>query len=183
VPAAVRSLADELVPLLYAELKRVARRERARVGAGMTMQTTTLVNEAYLKLRAAKGWNDDAHFLRAAALAMRHVLVNHAEARAGPIRLTSLGTERELILIPSGTSGRRIDAPSPTMRKSQDAASAQPQPMQYPSTATIVTGSISSQALHISGPRSTASRNSSKDGGIAASASLADRAHKPCLRT
>jgi RNA polymerase sigma factor (TIGR02999 family) len=86
VPAAVRALADELVPLFHAELKRVARRERARVGAGVTMQTTALVNEAYLKLRAAKGWNDDAHFLRAAALAMRHVLVNHAEARVAAKR-------------------------------------------------------------------------------------------------
>jgi RNA polymerase sigma factor (TIGR02999 family) len=81
VPAAVQVLADELVPLFYDELKRLARRERGKVRAGATMQTTVLVNEAYLKLRAAKGWNDDAHFLRAAALAMRHVLVNHAEAR------------------------------------------------------------------------------------------------------
>jgi RNA polymerase sigma factor (TIGR02999 family) len=86
VPPAVRALADELVPLFYGELKRVARRERARAGAGVTMQTTALVNEAYLKLRGAKGWNDDAHFLRAAALAMRHVLVNHAEARVAAKR-------------------------------------------------------------------------------------------------
>jgi RNA polymerase sigma factor (TIGR02999 family) len=77
----VQKLADELVPLFYGELKRLARRERRRVGAGATLQTTVLVNEAYLKLRSAKGWNDDTHFLRAAALAMRHVLVNHAEAR------------------------------------------------------------------------------------------------------
>jgi RNA polymerase sigma factor (TIGR02999 family) len=77
----LRCLADELVPLFYADLKRLARRERARVRAGATMQTTVLVNETYMKLRSAKGWNDDAHFLRAAALAMRHVLVSHAEAR------------------------------------------------------------------------------------------------------
>jgi len=81
VPPAVRALADELVPMFYDELKSVARRERARVNAGATMQTTALVNEAYVKLRGAKGWNDDTHFLRAAALAMRHVLVNHATAR------------------------------------------------------------------------------------------------------
>ncbi len=80
VPPAVGALVDELVPVFYEELKRVARHERHRVGAGVTMQTTALVNEAYLKLRSAKGWNDDAHFLRAAALAMRHALVNHAEA-------------------------------------------------------------------------------------------------------
>jgi RNA polymerase sigma factor (TIGR02999 family) len=77
----VRSLADELLPIFYADLKRLAHRERARVGAGGTLRTTALVHEAYLKLRATRSWNDEAHFLRAAALAMRHALVNHAEAR------------------------------------------------------------------------------------------------------
>ncbi len=77
----IRSLADELLPTFYADLKRLARRERSRVGAGLTLQTTALVHEAYLKLRGSDGWNNDTHFLRAAALAMRHALVNHAEAR------------------------------------------------------------------------------------------------------
>lgn len=74
----VRSLADRLLPIFYADLKRVAHRERARVGGGMTLQTTALVHEAYLKLRGTAGWNDDAHFVRAAAIAMRHALVDHA---------------------------------------------------------------------------------------------------------
>lgn len=77
----VRALADQLLPLFYDDLKRLAHRERSRVGAGATMQTTALVNEAYLKLRGTEGWNSDEHFLRAAALAMRHALVNHAIAR------------------------------------------------------------------------------------------------------
>jgi RNA polymerase sigma factor (TIGR02999 family) len=77
---AVRALADELLPLFYEDLRRIGRRERRRVGAGTTMQTTALVNEAYLKLRKMKGWTDDRHFLCAAALAMRHALVNHAKA-------------------------------------------------------------------------------------------------------
>lgn len=81
LPPAVRSLADELLPIFYADLKRLARRERTRVGAGGTLHTTALVHEAYLKLRGTRSWNDEAHFLRAAALAMRHALVNHAEAR------------------------------------------------------------------------------------------------------
>jgi RNA polymerase sigma factor (TIGR02999 family) len=76
----VRALADELLPLFYDELRSIGRRERRRVGAGSTMQTTALVNEAYLKLRKMKGWTDDRHFLCAAALAMRHALVNHAKA-------------------------------------------------------------------------------------------------------
>lgn len=75
------ALADELLPLFYEELRRIGRRERRRIGAGETMQTTALVNEAYLKLRRMKGWQDDRHFLCAAALAMRHALVNHAKAQ------------------------------------------------------------------------------------------------------
>ena len=78
--SAVRTLADELLPLFYEDLRRIGRRERRRVGAGVTMKTTALVNEAYLKLRNMKGWTDDRHFLCAAALAMRHALVNHAKA-------------------------------------------------------------------------------------------------------
>lgn len=78
---AARALADRLMPIFYDDLKRLAHRERGRAGAGATLQTTALVNEAYLKLRGAGGWNDDTHFLRAAALAMRHALVNHATAR------------------------------------------------------------------------------------------------------
>jgi RNA polymerase sigma factor (TIGR02999 family) len=74
----VTALADQLLPIFYADLKRVAHRERARVGAGMTLQTTALVHEAYFKLRGSAGWNDDAHFVRAAALAMRHALIDHA---------------------------------------------------------------------------------------------------------
>lgn len=81
LPAAISVLADQLLPLFYDDLKRMAHRERSRVGAGATLQTTALVNEAYLKLRGTQGWNTDAHFLRAAALAMRHALVNHALAR------------------------------------------------------------------------------------------------------
>ena len=72
LPPEVRTLADHLTPLFYDDLKRLAHRERHRVGAGTTLQTTALVNEAYLKLRGTQGWNTDEHFLRAAALAMRH---------------------------------------------------------------------------------------------------------------
>jgi RNA polymerase sigma factor (TIGR02999 family) len=82
LPDEVSALADQLMPLFYADLKRLAHRERSRVSAGATLQTTALVNEAYLKLRGTRAWSDDAHFLRAAALAMRHALVNHALARS-----------------------------------------------------------------------------------------------------
>src|SRR5580765_5046231 len=81
LPADARALADQLFPLFHDDLRRRARRERDRVRAGATLQTTALVNEAYLKLRRGQGWSTDVHFLRAAALAMRHALINHAEAR------------------------------------------------------------------------------------------------------
>jgi RNA polymerase sigma factor (TIGR02999 family) len=77
----VRRIAAELLPAFYDQLKRIAQRARARVSAGHTLQTTALVHEAYLRLRDTRGFADETHFLRAAALAMRHALLNHAQAR------------------------------------------------------------------------------------------------------
>lgn len=77
----IRALADELVPLFYDELRAIARRVRGAPSAGATLQTTALVNETYLKLRTTKGWDDESHFLNAAALAMRQVLVDSARER------------------------------------------------------------------------------------------------------
>jgi len=78
IPDDIRRLAQELMPMFYADVKRIARSERRRLRAGDTLQTTALINEAYLKLLRLPEFNDRAHFLRAAALAMRHVLINHA---------------------------------------------------------------------------------------------------------
>lgn len=72
---------ERLAPALWGELRKIARRERFRVNAGETLRTTALISEAWLRLRRAGGWMDDDHFLRSAALAMRHVLVDHARAR------------------------------------------------------------------------------------------------------
>lgn len=77
----VERLAAALLPDFYAEVKRAARRERWRVGAGATLQTTALAHEAWLRLRDARGYADEQHLLRAAALAMRHALINHAVAQ------------------------------------------------------------------------------------------------------
>lgn len=76
-----RCLAQQLVPILYEDTLRIARRERRRVGAGSTLQTTALTHEAYLKLLHVANFNDRQHFLRAAAIAMRHILINHARDR------------------------------------------------------------------------------------------------------
>ncbi|MBX3691558.1 MAG: sigma-70 family RNA polymerase sigma factor [Dokdonella sp.] len=70
-----------LMDLFYGDLRRMARRERFRVGAGATLCTTALVNEAWLKLQRTPAWQDQRHFLATAALAMRQVLVNDAQAR------------------------------------------------------------------------------------------------------
>jgi RNA polymerase sigma-70 factor (ECF subfamily) len=74
---------DELVPLVEAELRRLARIYMARERRGHTLQATALVNEAFLRLAGARRlrWDDRAHFLGIAARLMRQVLVDHARSR------------------------------------------------------------------------------------------------------
>jgi RNA polymerase sigma factor (TIGR02999 family) len=92
--ADVRRIAAALLPDFYAQVKRMARRERRRVGGGDTLQTTALAHEAWLRLRNSAGFVDEAHLLRAAALAMRHALIDHAVAQrtekrgAGAVHVT-----------------------------------------------------------------------------------------------
>lgn len=75
-------LLANLVDALHADLRRIARRERFRVGAGATLCTTALISEAWLKLQRNPAWQDEQHFLATAALAMRQVLVADAERRS-----------------------------------------------------------------------------------------------------
>jgi RNA polymerase sigma factor (TIGR02999 family) len=72
-----------LIPLVEAELRRVARGHMRNERQGHTLQTGALVNEAFLRLVNLKQirWNDRSHFLRMAARLMRRVLVDHARAR------------------------------------------------------------------------------------------------------
>lgn len=79
--APLHAAAQQLVPLFYADLKRLARRIRSGMPQAETLQTTALIHEAYLKLHATLMWNDRQHFMRAAALAMRQVLVDDARSR------------------------------------------------------------------------------------------------------
>jgi RNA polymerase sigma factor (TIGR02999 family) len=71
-------------PLIYAELKRIARARRARAGAGDTFRTTALVHEAYLRLVAKQdlAFNGRHHFFCTAARAMRDLLVEEARKRS-----------------------------------------------------------------------------------------------------
>src|ERR1700684_3213783 len=77
----VRRIAAELLPAFYQQLRRIAQRTRARMGAGQTLQTTALVHESYLRLGQSRSFVDETHFLRASALAMRHAVINHAQSR------------------------------------------------------------------------------------------------------
>jgi len=74
---------DELLPLVYAELHRMARRYMGRENPAHTLQPTALIHEAYFRLSGLppKKWENRAHFFGVAAQSMRHVLVDHARAR------------------------------------------------------------------------------------------------------
>lgn len=77
-----QSALNRLTPLVYTELRRLAHRYMKREGAGHTLQTTALVNEAYLRLVDYKRmqWQDRAHFFAASAQVMRRILVDHARS-------------------------------------------------------------------------------------------------------
>src|SRR6478672_3424965 len=79
-----RDALDRLLPVVYEELRAIAHRHLAKHGPGGSLATTGLVHEAYLKLvdQSPAGWRDRAHFLALSSLAMRHVLVDQARARA-----------------------------------------------------------------------------------------------------
>lgn len=75
-----RQALDRLLPLVYAELRRIAARQLRRERAGHTLQPTALVHEAYLRLvdQRQVDWRNRAHFFGVAAQVMRRILVDHA---------------------------------------------------------------------------------------------------------
>ena len=74
---------SQLIPLVYTELRRLAHRQMRHERAGHTLQTTAVVNEAYLRLidLARVRWQDRAHFFAMSARLMRRILVDHARGR------------------------------------------------------------------------------------------------------
>src|SRR3982751_4238781 len=78
-----RAALDELIPLIEQELHRIAHQYMNRESPGHTLQTTALVNEAYLRLIDQKNvrWQNRAHFFAIAAQTMRRILIDHARAR------------------------------------------------------------------------------------------------------
>jgi RNA polymerase sigma factor (TIGR02999 family) len=94
------SAPEQLLPLVYEELRKLAAQKLAQEKPGQTLQATALVHEAYLRLvdaEQAQHWNGRGHFFAAAAEAMRRILVNRARDK---------GRERR------GGSRRRVDLDS-----------------------------------------------------------------------
>jgi RNA polymerase sigma factor (TIGR02999 family) len=97
-----RAALDQLTPVVYEELRRLARRYIRREGAGHTLQTTALVNEAYVRLVDYKRmqWQNRAHFFAVSAQLMRRILVEHARRhnlkRGGGVQHVSLEEAAEV---------------------------------------------------------------------------------------
>src|ERR1043166_2787242 len=125
---------DKLIPVVDAELRRLAHRYMRRERADHTLQTTALVNEAFVRLvhRKSVQWQNRAHFFGIAAQLMRTILVDHARSHAcakrggGAGKLDDIdlkdwpsdgylleipvdGWGREFVYRTPGTSGRRFD--------------------------------------------------------------------------
>jgi RNA polymerase sigma factor (TIGR02999 family) len=83
-----RAALDRLIPLVYAELRDVARRQLRREASGHTLDSVALVHEAYLKLVQGEpvAWQSRAHFFGIASRAMRAILVDHARSRGAAKR-------------------------------------------------------------------------------------------------
>ena len=95
-----RDAIDELLPLIYDELKRLAANYLRRERSDHTLQPTALVNEAYLKMIdiTRVSWQNKAHFIGVAANQMRRILVDHArrhsaEKRGGEFHILTLNEE------------------------------------------------------------------------------------------
>ncbi len=103
-----RQAAEDLLPLVYSELRRLAEAWMDRTPPGQTLQPTALVHEAFLRLmgREAHGWENRGHFFFAAGRAMRDILVERARSKA---RLKRGGDRKRLDF---GKLEVAVDAPS-----------------------------------------------------------------------
>lgn len=99
-----RDAMDKLLPLVYGQLRDMAHHQRLSWQGEETLNTTALVHEAYLKLadQSQLDWNNRAHFFGVASKAMRHILINYAEARrtkkrGGHIEKLSLEEDKAML--------------------------------------------------------------------------------------
>jgi RNA polymerase sigma factor (TIGR02999 family) len=100
-----RKAAADLLPLVYDELRRLAAARMAGERPDHTLDATALVHEAYLRLTGAQSFESRSHFMRAAAEAMRRILVDHARARVAEKR----GGRRERV--PLDEAARLAESP------------------------------------------------------------------------
>ena len=118
--------ADELLPHVYDELRKLAAHRLARLPPGQTLQPTALVHEAWLRMAAAEqhNWENRAHFFAAAAEVMRHVLVDYVRRRTrlkrggGQLRLdidelnlASTTADEKVLLIDEALERLQTEAP------------------------------------------------------------------------
>jgi RNA polymerase sigma factor (TIGR02999 family) len=110
-----RKALDQLIPVVYDELRRLASRYMRREKHGHTLQTSALVNEVYLRLVDEKSvqWQNRAHFFGVAAQLMRRILVDHARSRSrakrgGKAQMVSF-TER-LVMSPEAAEAAEVVA-------------------------------------------------------------------------
>lgn len=108
-PAPGSQAAGELLPILYDELRAMARAQLAREKPGATLQATALVHEAWVRLVGDRdpGWSGRAHFFGAAAQAMRRILVERAreharEKHGGAMQRVSLDDQLAVAAEPNG---------------------------------------------------------------------------------
>src|SRR5205809_7652884 len=112
-----RSALHELLPVVYAELRRIAARQLRKERADHTLQPTALIHEVYLRLVDQRhvDWENRAHFFGAASQVVRRILVDHARRHAARKRGEGLGSvliEGSLARQSGRTSGRPCDAAS-----------------------------------------------------------------------
>jgi RNA polymerase sigma-70 factor (ECF subfamily) len=91
------SALDQLVPIVYGELRRMAHRQMSAERAGHTLQSDALIDEAFVRLIGAKPvqWHDRAHFFAYFAKMMRRILVDHARSRS---RMKRAGAVQQVII-------------------------------------------------------------------------------------
>jgi RNA polymerase sigma factor (TIGR02999 family) len=107
-----RDALDELTPIMYGELRRMAERCMRRESDGHTLQTTALVHEAYARVAGVDlPWRNRAHFLGFMARLMRQILVDHARARKSAKRGANLQRVEldEAIAVEEGSDGIVLD--------------------------------------------------------------------------
>jgi len=99
--------ADQLLPLVYDELRRLAAQRLAGEKPGQTLQATALVHEAYLRLVGDQHFDNRGHFFSAAAEAMRRILIEYAR-RKGRLKRSPRGQRIELADLPAATRGEDL---------------------------------------------------------------------------